>query len=242
MQADAELRLAGRMARRVRPRSSLPIPACSPRPRSSPPAGSRTARRRWPISASPGPARIIISVSWLALRRNSGIPSMVCRVHQLRPGRAGPWDQVRRRRPSGSPSQNLRRLGPEGRPAEGQVHGVQHLMAKQDLPRPQSTAMGDRRHGPGDIKPLPRVGCLARLDVMGRRQRERHAVRCGILNRREHLQIGRLARLALGRLRQADPHPLVQVHARPGRMQVHDLRAGGTGHRHIIPAAPTFHE
>jgi hypothetical protein len=86
--------------------------------------------------------------------------------------------------------------------------------------------MGDRRHDPADIKPLLRVCSLARLDVMDCRQRERHASRCGILNRREHLQIGRLARLAFGRLRQADPHPLVQVSTRPGWMQVHDLGAG----------------
>ena len=102
--------------------------------------------------------------------------------------------------------------------------------------------MGDRCHGPGDVKPLPRVGDLARLDVMGCGQRERHAVRCGILNRREHLHIGRLARLAFGRLRQADPHPLVQVHAWPGWMQVHDLEPGELVTRHIIPAAPVSRE
>ncbi|MBV9854857.1 MAG: hypothetical protein JOY82_10075 [Streptosporangiaceae bacterium] len=38
-------------------------------------------------------------------------------------------------RPADAGAQDFRWLGPEGRPAEGQVHSVEHLMTQQHLPR-----------------------------------------------------------------------------------------------------------
>jgi hypothetical protein len=76
-----------------------------------------------------------------------------------------------------------------GRPAEGQVHGVQHLMAQQVLARTQGTAVRDRCHDPGKVAPLPGVGDLARLDVVSRGERERYTVFRGALNRRQHVEV-----------------------------------------------------
>ena len=92
-------------------------------------------------------------------------------------------------RPVEAGAQDFRRLGPEGRPAEGQVHSVEHLVSQQDLPRPQGAAVGDGRHRPGNVKPLPRAGDLARLDVMGRGQGESHAIRRSIPDCGQHPQI-----------------------------------------------------
>jgi len=57
------------------------------------------------ISSSPGPASSIISVSWLALRRNSGIPSIVAGFTTAPSGpRSTPWP--------GSPSNAQRKPVP----------------------------------------------------------------------------------------------------------------------------------
>jgi hypothetical protein len=139
-------------------------------------------------------------------------------------------------RPADAGPQDFRWLRAEGRPAEGQMHSVEHLVTQQDLPRAQGAAVRDGRHSPGKVKPLPRAGDLARLDVTGRGQGEGHAARRSILDRGQHPEIGGLPRLPVSSPRKTDPHPLVQVHARPHRMQVREAEAGGVTHADHHPS------
>ena len=103
-------------------------------------------------------------------------------------------------------------------------------MTQQDRPRPQGAAVGNGRHGPGNVQPLPRAGDLARLDVMGHGQGEGHAFRCNILDRGQHPEISGLSRLPVGSSRRADPHPLV-----PGTCTVSPDAGPGSGGRRSHP-------
>jgi len=96
----------------------------------------------------------------------------------------------------------------------------------------------DGCHGPGKVKPLPRVRDLACLDVMGRGKGKGYAFLSSILDRGQHPEIEGFPGLAVGSPCEADPHPLVQVHARPRRMQVRKAEAGEVTHDDHHPSRP----